>query len=161
MSSSVIILRSESLTCPITIQLGSILSAPDGGSVKKGESIAKWDPYNVPILSEFAGKVDFRDFIVGVTVRKEVDEATGMEDIVVLEHRDEIHPQVLVRDPKDRKNILASYTIPAGAHVVLDKDEEIYAGAVIAKTPRKQARTKDITGGLPRVSELFEARMHC
>ena len=141
------------------IQLGSILAAPDGGTVKKGESIAKWDPYNVPILSEFAGKIDFRDFIVGVTVRKEVDEATGMEDIVVLEHRDEIHPQVLVRDPADRKNILASYTIPAGAHVVVAKDSSIYAGAVIAKTPRKQARTKDITGGLPRVSELFEARM--
>lgn len=142
-----------------TIQLGSILSVADGGTVKKGASIAKWDPYNVPILSEYTGIIDFRDFIIGVTVRKEVDEATGMEDIVVLEHRDEIHPQLLIRDAADKKNILASYTIPAGAHVVVDKDENVYAGAVVAKTPRKQARTKDITGGLPRVAELFEARM--
>jgi len=141
-----------------TVPLGSILSVTDGESVKKGTAIAKWDPYNVPILSEFSGKVDLRDFIVGVTVRKEVDEATGMEDLVILDHRDEIHPQLLVRDPKDAKKILASYTVPAGAHVVVDKGESVYAGAVIAKTPRKQARTKDITGGLPRVAELFEAR---
>jgi DNA-directed RNA polymerase subunit beta' len=102
--------------------------------------------------------VDTRDFIVGVTVRKEIDEATGMEDLVILEHRDEIHPQILIKDPSDRKNVLATYTVPAGAHVVVDKGATVTAGSVIAKTPRKQARTKDITGGLPRVAELFEAR---
>ena len=141
-----------------TMPLGSILAVTDGEAVKKGASVAKWDPYNVPILSEFAGQVDLRDFIMGVTVRKEKDEATGMEDLVILEHREEIHPQLLVRDPADPKKILGSYTMPAGAHVVVDKGETVYAGAVIAKTPRKQARTKDITGGLPRVAELFEAR---
>ena len=141
-----------------TIALGSILAVADGGAVKKGTSVAKWDPYNVPILSEFSGQVDLRDFIVGVTVRKEVDEATGMEDLVILEHREEIHPQLLVRDSADPKKILGSYTMPAGAHVVVEKGDQVYAGAVIAKTPRKQARTKDITGGLPRVAELFEAR---
>ena len=141
-----------------TVPLGSILAAADGESVKKGMSIAKWDPYNVPILSEFSGKVDHRDFIMGVTVRKEKDEATGMEDLVVLEHKEEIHPQLLVRDPADPKKILGSYTMPAGAHVVVAKGDSVFAGAVVAKTPRKQARTKDITGGLPRVSELFEAR---
>ena len=141
-----------------TVPLGSSLAVGDGGEVKKGMSIAKWDPYNVPILSEFAGVVDMRDFILGVTVRKEVDEATGKEDLVVLEHRDEIHPQVLVRDAADSKKILTYYTIPAGAHVTVKKGDKLYAGAVIAKTPRKQARTRDITGGLPRVVELFEAR---
>ena len=141
-----------------TVPLGSILAVADGESVKKGMSIAKWDPYNVPILSEFSGKVDHRDFIMGVTVRKEKDEATGMEDLVVLEHKEEIHPQLLVRDPADPKKILGSYTMPAGAHVVVAKGDSVFAGAVVAKTPRKQARTKDITGGLPRVSELFEAR---
>jgi DNA-directed RNA polymerase subunit beta' len=141
-----------------TVPLGSILAAGDGAAVKKGASVAKWDPYNVPILSEFAGQVDVRDFIVGVTVRKEKDEATGMEDLVILEHREEIHPQLLIRDPADPKKILGAYTMPAGAHVVVEKGDEVYAGAVIAKTPRKQARTKDITGGLPRVAELFEAR---
>ncbi len=141
-----------------TVQLGSVLSVLDGGAVKKGASVAKWDPYNVPILSEYSGMMDTRDFIIGVTVRKEVDEATGMEDLVILEHKDEIHPQLLIRDAADPKKILASYTVPAGAHVVVDKGEKVYAGEVIAKTPRKQARTKDITGGLPRVAELFEAR---
>ena len=141
-----------------TVQLGSILSVLDGGAVKKGASVAKWDPYNVPILSEYSGMMDTRDFIIGVTVRKEVDEATGLEDLVILEHKDEIHPQLLIRDAADPKKILASYTVPAGAHVVVDKGEKVYAGEVIAKTPRKQARTKDITGGLPRVAELFEAR---
>ena len=141
-----------------TVALGSILAIADGAPVKKGTSVAKWDPYNVPILSEFSGVMDTKDFIIGVTVRKEVDEATGMEDLVVLEHRDEIHPQLLIRDAADPKKILGSYTVPAGAHVVVDKGEKVYAGEVIAKTPRKQARTKDITGGLPRVAELFEAR---
>ncbi|NCC91975.1 MAG: DNA-directed RNA polymerase subunit beta' [Opitutae bacterium] len=141
-----------------TVPLGSVLPVLDGGAVKKGDSVAKWDPYNVPILSEYAGLVDTRDFIVGVTVRKEIDEATGMEDLVILEHRDEIHPQILIKDPSDRKNVLATYTVPAGAHVVVDKGATVTAGSVIAKTPRKQARTKDITGGLPRVAELFEAR---
>jgi DNA-directed RNA polymerase subunit beta' len=141
-----------------TIPLGSVLPFGDGSLVKKGASIAKWDPYNVPILSEYSGKVDTRDFIVGVTVRKEVDEATGMEDLVILEHRDEIHPQILIRDAADTKKILGTYTVPAGAHVVVDKGDLVTAGSVIAKTPRKQARTKDITGGLPRVAELFEAR---
>ena len=141
-----------------TIPLGSYLSVGDGGAVKKGTTIAKWDPYNIPILTEYAGIVDLRDFILGVTVRKEVDEATGMETLLVLEHRDEIHPQVIIRDPQDKKKTLASYTIPAGANVVVDKGTQLYAGATIAKTPRKQARTRDITGGLPRVVELFEAR---
>ncbi len=141
-----------------TVALGSILAIADGAPVKKGTSVAKWDPYNVPILSEFSGVMDTKDFIIGVTVRKEVDEATGMEDLVVLEHRDEIHPQLLIRDAADSKKVLGSYTVPAGAHVVVDKGEKVYAGEVIAKTPRKQARTKDITGGLPRVAELFEAR---
>ncbi len=141
-----------------TVPLGSILAIADGAAVKKGAPVAKWDPYNVPILSEFSGVMDTRDFIIGVTVRKEVDEATGMEDLVILEHKDEIHPQLLIRDAADPKKILGSYTVPAGAHVVVDKGEAVYAGEVIAKTPRKQARTKDITGGLPRVAELFEAR---
>ena len=78
--------------------------------------------------------------------------------MVILEHRDEIHPQVIIRDLDDPKKVLAAYTMPANARVDVEKGDVVYAGAVLAKTPRKQARTKDITGGLPRVSELFEAR---
>ena len=140
-----------------TIQMGSVLAFADGATVKKGDSIAKWDPYNEPILSEHSGSVELKDFIEGVTVRRELDGATNLEDLVVLEHRDELHPQIVVHDP-ETKAALAAYTIPAGAHVSVKKGEKVYAGAVLAKTPRQQARTKDITGGLPRVAELFEAR---
>ena len=142
-----------------TIPLGSVLYLADGAAGKKGALLAKWDPYNVPILTEFTGKVDFRDFIPNVTYRREKDEATGLEQIVVFEHKDEIHPQVVIRDENDPKNILATYTIPAGAHVEVEKGDLLTAGAVLAKTPRKQARTKDITGGLPRIAELFDARL--
>ena len=132
------------------IQLGAEVLA-DGTEVKKGDSLAKWDPYNTPLLSESDGAVEFRDFIVGVTVRHESNEATGQEEVVVLEHRDEIHPQIKIG--KD------TYTIPAGAHVVVKAGDRAFKGMVLAKTPRKELRTKDITGGLPRVSELFEARL--
>ena len=140
-----------------TIPLGSVMAVGNGAEVKKGDSIAKWDPYNVPILSEKAGTVELRDFIEGVTVRKEIDNATGIEDFVVGEHRDEIHPQIIVRSDNDPKDLRA-YTVPAGAHVSLKRGDHVYAGAVLAKTPRQASRTKDITGGLPRVAELFEAR---
>jgi len=115
------------------------------------------DPYNVPILSEHLGSIEFRDFIEGVTIRKEVDEATGLKGTVVLEHKEDLHPQVLVRDLKT-KEILGSYPIPAGAHVMAANKSRVEAGETIAKTPRKVSKTKDITGGLPRVAELFEAR---
>lgn len=136
---------------------GAVIAVPDGGEVKKGQSFVKWDPYNVPILSEQAGVIEFRDFIEGVTVRKEVDESTGLEGTVVLEHKEDLHPQIVLKDPKTRE-VLAPYSIPSGAHVMVTKGSEVLAGAMLAKTPRKVVRTKDITGGLPRVAELFEAR---
>ncbi len=138
------------------IVLGAVITKEEGGKVKKGETIATWDPYNVPIISEKAGKIEFRDMIGGVTVTKEINEGTGNEEIVVIEHKEDLHPQVIILDSK--KEILASYTIPAGAHLAVKNHEKVEAGVIIAKTPRKAAKTKDITGGLPRVAELFEAR---
>ena len=138
------------------IVLGAVITKEEGGKVKKGETIATWDPYNVPIISEKAGKIEFRDMIGGVTVTKEINEGTGNEEIVVIEHKEDLHPQVIILDSK--KEILASYTIPAGAHLSVKNHEKVEGGTVIAKTPRKAAKTKDITGGLPRVAELFEAR---
>ncbi|MEI6534497.1 MAG: DNA-directed RNA polymerase subunit beta', partial [Verrucomicrobiaceae bacterium] len=105
---------------------------------------------------EKAGKIEFRDMIGGVTVTKEINEGTGNEEIVVIEHKEDLHPQVIILDSK--KEVLASYTIPAGAHLSVKNHEKVEAGVIIAKTPRKAAKTKDITGGLPRVAELFEAR---
>ncbi len=140
-----------------TIVIGAVISVADGGRVKKGESFVKWDPYNVPILAEHRGVVEFHDFIDNITVRKEMDESTGVEDTVVMEHKEDLHPQIVIKHP-ETKDVIHYYSIPAGAHVVVDAGNEVPAGALLAKTPRKVSRTKDITGGLPRVAELFEAR---
>jgi DNA-directed RNA polymerase subunit beta' len=137
--------------------LGAIISKPDGSAVKKGEQIATWDPYNIPIITEKAGKIEFRDMISGITFTKEKNESTGNEETVVIEHKEDLHPQLVVTDPKTHE-ILASYTIPAGAHLNVKNGEKVNAGTTLAKTPRKASKTKDITGGLPRVAELFEAR---
>ena len=140
-----------------TIVIGSVIAVGDGGQVKKGQAFVQWDPYNVPILTEKAGKIEFRDMIQGVTIKKEVDEATGVMGTVVIEHKEDLHPQIVIMAEKTNE-VLASYSIPAGAHVAVEQGKKIAAGALLAKTPRKIAKTKDITGGLPRVAELFEAR---
>ncbi|MBU0679708.1 MAG: DNA-directed RNA polymerase subunit beta' [Verrucomicrobia bacterium] len=140
-----------------TTVIGAVVSVEDGGVVKKGERFVEWDPYNVPILSEQPGVISFNDFIEGVTVRKEVDEATGLQGIVVMEHKEDLHPQIIVKN-SSAGGIVGSYPIPAGAHVMVRQKDSVVAGAMLAKTPRKMAQTKDITGGLPRVAELFEAR---
>jgi len=137
--------------------LGAIIAKPDGASVKKGEQVVTWDPYNMPIITEKAGKIEFRDMIAGITFTKEKNESTGNEETVVIEHKEDLHPQVVVTNAKTHE-VLASYTIPAGAHISVRNGEKVEAGTTLAKTPRKASKTKDITGGLPRVAELFEAR---
>jgi DNA-directed RNA polymerase subunit beta' len=138
------------------VVIGSIISVADGSSIKKGVSFVQWDPYNIPIITEKAGKIEFRDMISGVTIRKEVDEETGIMETVVIEHKEDLHPQLAIVNAS--KQVLASYSIPAGAHLEVKEGETVQAGQRLAKTPRKIAKTKDITGGLPRVAELFEAR---
>jgi len=138
------------------IVIGSVISVSDGSKVKKGETFVQWDPYNVPILSERAGKIKFHDIIEGVTMKQEVDETTGQEAMVVIEHKEDLHPQIVILD--DRNDPIANYPIPSGAHIVVNEGDKIVAGTLMAKTPRKTSKTKDITGGLPRVAELFEAR---
>jgi len=139
-----------------TVVIGAVISVPDGGKVKKGETFIQWDPYNVPILSEKAGKVKFHDIIEGVTMKQEMDETTQQEAMVVIEHKEDLHPQIIIMD--DHGEVAANYAIPSGAHIVVNEGDKIVAGTLMAKTPRKSAKTKDITGGLPRVAELFEAR---
>ncbi len=138
------------------IVIGSVISIADGGVVKKGETFIQWDPYNVPIITEKTGRIEFRDMIQGVTIRKEVDEATGVMGTVVIEHKEDLHPQIVIVG--DKKEVFASYSIPAGAHIEVKEAQKVPAGTRLARTPRKIAKTKDITGGLPRVAELFEAR---
>jgi DNA-directed RNA polymerase subunit beta' len=139
------------------IVIGSVIEIKDGDDVKKGDTVATWDPYNVPILTEKPGKVEFRDMISGITVTNETDKETGKKVMVVTEHKEDLHPQVVLVDPKT-KEVKASYSIPVGAHLSVKEGEVVTGGTQLAKTPRKVARTKDITGGLPRVAELFEAR---
>jgi DNA-directed RNA polymerase subunit beta' len=139
-----------------TIVIGAVISFKDGDKIKKGETFVQWDPYNVPILSEKAGKVKFHDIIEGVTMKQETDETTGQEAMVVIEHKEDLHPQIIISD--DSGEVVANYPIPSAAHIVVNEGDRIVAGTLMAKTPRKSAKTKDITGGLPRVAELFEAR---
>jgi len=139
-----------------SIVIGAVIAVSDGGQVRKGETFVQWDPYNVPILSEKAGKVTFHDIIEGVTMKQEMDETTGQEAMVVIEHKEDLHPQIVVVD--EQGEAVANYAIPSGAHVVVSEGDPIVPGTLLAKTPRKTAKTKDITGGLPRVAELFEAR---
>jgi DNA-directed RNA polymerase subunit beta' len=110
----------------------------------------------MPILSEKAGKIKFHDIIEGVTMKQEVDEATGEEAMVIIDHKEDLHPQIIISD--DKGEVVANYPIPSGAHIVVNEADKIVPGTLLAKTPRKQAKTRDITGGLPRVAELFEAR---
>jgi DNA-directed RNA polymerase subunit beta' len=138
------------------IVIGAVISYKDGDTVKKGETFVQWDPYNVPILSEKAGRMKFHDIIEGVTMKQETDETTGQEAMVVIEHKEDLHPQIIIHD--DHGEVVANYPIPSGAHIVVKEADKIYPGTLLAKTPRKMAKTKDITGGLPRVAELFEAR---
>ena len=139
------------------IVIGSVISVKDGEDVTKGQTVVTWDPYNVPILTEKPGKVEFRDMISGITVTNETDKETGKKGMVVTEHKEDLHPQVVIIDPKT-KEVKASYSIPVGAHLSVQEGDVVTGGVQLAKTPRKVARTKDITGGLPRVAELFEAR---
>jgi DNA-directed RNA polymerase subunit beta' len=139
-----------------SIVVGSVITVPDGGPVAKNDVFVEWDAYNIPIISEKSGRVRFTDIIEGVTMKQETDSTTGTEDMVIIEHKEDLHPQVIVED--ERGEAVAQYPIPAGAHLVVNENDDIGAGSLLAKTPRKASKTKDITGGLPRVAELFEAR---
>jgi DNA-directed RNA polymerase subunit beta' len=139
-----------------TIVIGAVISAPNESRLKRGDTFVQWDPYNVPILSEKAGRVQFQDIIEGVTMKLEMDETTGQEAMEIIEHKEDLHPQINILD--DHGEAVAGYPIPSGAHIVVEEGDKIVAGTLMAKTPRKLSKTKDITGGLPRVAELFEAR---
>ncbi|MBI3614951.1 MAG: DNA-directed RNA polymerase subunit beta' [Candidatus Omnitrophica bacterium] len=139
-----------------TIPSGAILKHAEGEKVSKEEIFIRWDPYTVPILTEGSGKTRYEDLKEGVTMRTDIDPATGLPDRIVIEHRGEFHPQLVLVDSQGE--VLAIYPIPAGAHVVVKDGQRVEAGDLLAKTPRVLTKTKDITGGLPRVAELFEAR---
>ena len=136
---------------------GSMLYMNDGDTVKKGDLICEWDPYNAVIISEYDGKVAFENVIEGVTYRDEFDEQTGFREIVITESRDKTkNPviKILNKQGKEQKQ----YNLPVGAHIVVKENASVKAGEILIKIPRAVGKAGDITGGLPRVTELFEAR---
>ena len=147
-----------------TIVYGAKLLVEDGRKVDAGQRLVEWDPYATPIISEVGGKAAFGDILEGVTVKEELDEVTGLSRKVIIEYPGNLRPRVSIKDEHGRTikvkdtNTLARYLLPAGAHILVDRGDTIFPGDILAKIPRETTKTKDITGGLPRVAELFEAR---
>ncbi|MDF3079106.1 MAG: rpoC [Sphingobacteriaceae bacterium] len=139
------------------IPYGSFLYVKEGQKLTKGDRICSWDPYNAVIISEFGGKIEFEAVIEGVTFREESDDQTGHKEKVIIDTRDKTkNPVIRIVDKKGE--FIKGYNIPVGAHISVDEGEAVQTGAIIAKIPRSTGKTRDITGGLPRVTELFEAR---
>ncbi len=140
------------------VPYGSELLIENNKKIKKGDVICKWDPYNAVIVSEVSGKVVYDNVIEGITYREEVDEQTGFTEIVIIESRDKKkNPAIHIIDPKT-KEVLREYSLPVDAHVSVNEGDKVEAGVTLVKIPRVSGKTGDITGGLPRVTELFEAR---
>ena len=143
---------------------GARLRVRDGKEVQPGQLLAEWDPYSIPIVSEVSGTVEYGDIIEGVTMVVRVDEVTGHSSMVIQESRDkDARPRIVIKDEKGEPVLIdgkheARYFLPVGASFTVQEGQRIEAGEVIAKIPRETTKTKDITGGLPRVVELFEAR---
>src|SRR5687767_5456412 len=139
------------------IVYGARLKVKDGQKVEQGQVIVEWDPYTFSILTEEPGTIKFKDIIEGLTVHEEVDEVTGLSRLIIVDSPDEKkQPAVEVRDKNGK--VTRKYHMPSHAHLMVEDGEAVFAGEVLAKIPRETTKTKDITGGLPRVVELFEAR---
>ena len=139
------------------IPYGSFIFIKNGDKVYKDDLVCSWDPFNGVIVSEFSGKVQFENIEQGETYQVEIDEQTGFQEKVISETRNKkLIPTLLINDTKG--NLLRSYNLPVGAHLIVDNGVKVKEGQVLVKIPRKSAKSGDITGGLPRVTELFEAR---
>ncbi|MBS1976600.1 MAG: DNA-directed RNA polymerase subunit beta' [Bacteroidetes bacterium] len=137
------------------VPYGAFLLIKEGQKVEKGDELCNWDPYNAVILSEFDGEVEYESIIEGITYKEESDEQTGHREKVITETRDKTkNPAIVIKGKTETKG----YNIPVGAHLAVDEGEQIKAGQVLVKIPRAVGKSRDITGGLPRVTELFEAR---
>jgi len=139
-----------------TVPQGAFISVPDGEETTKGVAFVRWDPYTQPVLTEVGGQVKYEDLREDVTVREELNPVTKLTERVVVEHKQEYHPQIVILD--ENKQVSGIYPIPVGSHILVKDGENIGAGDLLGKIPRLVVKTRDITGGLPRVAELFEAR---
>ena len=149
--------KTKSVLSTNNIPYGSSLQVKSGEKLKKGTTICQWDPFNGVIVSEFTGKILFENIEQGITYQVEIDEQTGFQEKVISESRNKkIIPTLSIVDKKG--NVLRSYNLPVGAHLIVNDGDNIEEGKTLVKIPRKSAKSGDITGGLPRVTELFEAR---
>ncbi|MBP1622711.1 MAG: DNA-directed polymerase subunit beta', partial [Acidobacteria bacterium] len=140
-----------------SVAYGAILKVKEGQKIKPGQVLVEWDPYSFAILTEFGGTVVFKDIHDGITVKEERDENTGLVRQVITESADEKYqPQIGIKN--DKGKVVKNYLLPSKAHLWVDNGEEVFPGSIMAKIPRETRKTKDITGGLPRIVELFEAR---
>ncbi|MEW6171217.1 MAG: DNA-directed RNA polymerase subunit beta', partial [Candidatus Omnitrophota bacterium] len=135
---------------------GAFINIADGDNVNKGVTFIQWDPYTIPVLTEVGGIVKYEDLKEGITLLEELNPATGITERVVVEHKAEYHPQIIILD--QNKDVSGIYPIPINAHISAKDNQKVQAGELLAKIPRIAGKTRDITGGLPRVAELFEAR---
>ena len=141
----------------VNVPYGSSLYFKEGDVVKKGDLIAKWDPFNAVIVTEYAGTLRFNDVIEGVTFRADTDEATGLTEKIITDSKDK--SKVPTCDILDRNGeVIGTYNFPVGGHVVCEDGQTVKTGMTLVKIPRAAGSAGDITGGLPRVTELFEAR---
>ena len=139
------------------VPYGSTLYVADGEVVEKGKLIAKWDPFNAVIITEATGKIEFESVVENVTYKVESDEATGLREIIIIESKDKTKvPSVHILT--EDGDLIRTYNLPVGGHVIIENGQKVKAGEVIVKIPRAVGKAGDITGGLPRVTELFEAR---
>ena len=138
------------------VEVGAVLFKKDGDKIKANEKIAEWDPYQLPIIAEENGFVELSELVEGVTLKR--TKRGTAEEITVMEHREDLHPQIVIKS-LDTAQVINNYPLPPGAYLMTKKDAKIKSGTILAKVPRQQQKNKDITGGLPRVSELFEARI--
>ena len=147
------------------LSYGAHLKVTDNSEVKKGQLIAEWDPFSIPILAEVDGTIKFDDITEGKTMQEQVDEVTGLSRKIIVEFKGgDLRPRVSIKDEKGKtakladSNAVARYLLSVGVNLVVSEGDQVRAGDIIAKIPRETTKTKDITGGLPRVAELFEAR---
>jgi len=147
-----------------SVVYGAKLLVENGQKVEVGQRLVEWDPYSTPILTEIGGKVALGDIVEGQTVKEEVDETTGLSHKVIIDYPASMRPRISIKDEQGRTtkilgtSNLARYLLPSGAHILVEKNDPVFPGDILAKIPRETTKTKDITGGLPRVAELFEAR---
>ena len=140
------------------IELGTKIIAEDGSAVKPGQRVAEWEQHSIPTICDRPGYVRYEDLVEGLSTEKDTSKQTGQTSLIVKQHRGELHPQIAIYSDPNYEELVGTYPLPAGTIISVEEGEYATAGRMLARLPRSAIKTKDITGGLPRVAELFEAR---